>query len=149
MKKFSQAIFIILISLSPYSFAESSQESSSDVLEQMFTWWNGIINTNEELRAEDFERYFTADAAIVLNGNEGVRGIVNLPDYFKNIRRVTEFVEIVLPFREKFQSGNKIFTYHTIRSIRKGEKQESHNMGYAIIEDEKIAYISLARFNLD
>jgi hypothetical protein len=149
MKIFTRAIFIILVSFSTVSFAESTQGSSSQVLEQMFTWWNGIINTEQELKTEDFSRFFTDDTAIVLNGNEGVRGTVNLPGYFEKIREATEYVEIVLPFKEKFQSGNKIFTYHTIRSTRKGLKQESHNMGYAIIEGGKIAYISLVRFSLD
>jgi hypothetical protein len=149
MKIFYPAALILLLSFSTHSFADPAQDASSDVLEQMFTWWNGIMNTERELKAEDFARYFTDDATIVLNGNEGVRGPAQMPEYFQKIRELTEFIEIVLPFKEKFQSGNKIFTYHTIRSTRDGLEQESHNMGYAIIENGKIASVNLARFSLD
>ena len=149
MKYFFQSVFILLLSFSTGSFADTTKHSSADVLEQMFTWWNSIINTDKELKTEDFARYFTDDAAIVLNGKEGVRGVASLPEYFEVVRARTEFVEIVLPFKEKFQSGDKIFTYHTIRSTRDGVAQVSHNMGYAIIEHGKIAYMSLARFSVD
>ncbi len=149
MKIFYPAALILLLSFSTHSFADPAQDASSDVLEQMFTWWNGIMNTERELKAEDFARYFTDDATIVLNGNAGVRGPEQMPEYFQKIRGLTEFIEIVLPFKEKFQSGNKIFTYHTIRSTRDGLEQESHNMGYAIIENGKIASVSLARFTID
>ncbi len=149
MKFIYYPVFLLLLAFSAHSFANSAENSSSDVLEQMFGWWNGIINTDKELKVEDFSRYFSEDAAIVLNGNEGVKGVANLPEYFEVIRDNTEYVEIVLPFKQKFQSGDKIFTYHTIRSTRKGIKQVSHNMGYALIKDGKIAYISLARFSKD
>jgi len=149
MKIFYPAALILLLSFATPGFADPAQDASSDVLEEMFTWWNGIMNTDRELKAEDFARYYTDDAAIVVNGNEGVRGSAQMPEYFEEIRGRTEFIEIVMPFKEKFQSGNKIFTYHTIRSTRSGLDQESHNMGYAIIENGKIAYVTLARFSLD
>ena len=83
MKIFYPAALILLLSFSTHSFADPAQDASSDVLEQMFTWWNGIMNTERELKAEDFARYFTDDATIVLNGNEGVRGPVQMPEYFQ------------------------------------------------------------------
>ena len=149
MKKNQKLVFALLFSFSVSSLAAPNNYLSPNILEQMFSWWNGIINTEQELKAEDFARFFTKDAAIVLNGNEGVRGVNNMPEYFEKIRARSEYIEIVFPFKEQFQTDNKIFTYHTIRSTSNGVEQVSHNMGYAIIKNGKIAYVSLARFTLD
>ena len=107
------------------------------------------MSSERELKAEDFAHFYTEDAAIVINGVERVKGVVMMPGFFKENRDRTEFIEIEMPFKEKFRSGDKIFTYHTIRAIRNGIEEVSHNMGYAIIKNDKIAYVSLARFTMD
>ena len=149
MKIFYPAVIILVLGFSIQSFAASSNDSSADILEQMFTWWNAIMRSDEELKTEDFARYYTDDAVIVLNGKERVRGVAMMPDFFKANRDRTEFIEIVLPFKEKFMAGEKIFTYHTIRAVRNGVEELSHNMGYAVIENGKIASVNLARFTLE
>ncbi|HLF30450.1 MAG TPA: hypothetical protein VI566_05405 [Xanthomonadales bacterium] len=112
----------------------------------MFRWWNGIINTEEQLTVEQFRRYFTEDAVIIVNNHEQVRGVENMPAHFTAIRQRPGTIEVELPFREEFQSGNKIFTYHLIRSTQDDGVNITSNMGYAIIEGDRIATISLARF---
>jgi ketosteroid isomerase-like protein len=131
----------ILLILSLFQLANPvfAADSNDNVLVQMFVWWNGAIKDPNGFTEEAFRRYYTEDAAIIINSTERVRGIKNLVTHFKNIQQKVESVEIVLPFEEGFESGNRIFTYHTIRSRRDGVDGVSHIMGYAIVEDGKIA----------
>lgn len=118
----------------------------STILTDMFGWWNEVINSEEPLTADQFRRYFTEDAVILVNNQEQVRGVENMPAHFLPIRERPGTIEVELPFREEFQSGNRIFTYHLIRSTQGEVVNISYNMGYAIIEGDRIASISLARF---
>ncbi len=126
--------------------AADDAEERGNVLEQMFAWWNGAIRDPDGFTEEAFRRYYTEDAAIVINGAERVSGIKNLVEHFKKIQSRVETVEIVLPFEEGFESGNRIFTYHKIRSRAEGEDSLSHVMGYAIIEDGKIALVDFLSY---
>ncbi|MBT7951087.1 MAG: hypothetical protein HN764_05645 [Gammaproteobacteria bacterium] len=149
MRLYHQAVFLLLMSVSTHGFAEATTHSSDNILEEMFTWWNELMISEREITEESFASFYTENAVIIINGKEKVRGVKNMPAFFRENRDRTEFIEIEMPFREKFVSGNKIFTYHTIRAIRNGEEKISHNMGYALIEKGKISYVSLARFGLE
>lgn len=89
------------------------------------------------------------DAAIVLNGKQSAKGIPALVGQFQHILASSESVEIVLPFREGFVGGNKIFTYHFIRSKRDGRRECLRVMGYALLHDGKIALVDLLRIPED
>jgi len=118
----------------------------STVLTDMFAWWNGVINGEEPLTAEQFRQYFTEDAVILVNNREQVRGVEHMPAHFQAIRERPGTIEVELPFREEFQSGNRIFTYHRIRSVNAEGESFTYNMGYAVLEGDRIASVSLARF---
>lgn len=126
--------------------ATPASTQPSTILVDMFGWWNGIINSDEPLTADKFRRWFTEDAVILVNNREQVRGVEQMPAHFQVIRERPGTIEVELPFREEFQSGNRIFTYHLIRSIGDEGEKISYNMGYAILEGDRIATISLARF---
>ena len=125
------------------------QAMAADPLTAMFTWWNQAYKTPGSFTPEAFRRYFTEDAAIVLNGKESSRGIAALVAQFQRIQASTESVEIVLPFREGFVSGDKVFTYHFIRSVRAGKRECLRAMGYALVRHGKIALVSLLRIPED
>ena len=118
----------------------------ANVLEEMFNWWNGVINSDQELKAEEFGRYFTDDAVITVNQQEQVRGTDHMPDHFMVIRERPGNIRIEVPFLETFSADNRIFTYHRIISTVDGIETITHNMGYAILEDGRIAAVHLARF---
>lgn len=128
------------------SSSMGSEPDSPSVLVDMFDWWNGIINSDEPLTAEQFRQFFTEDAVIMVNNKEQVRGVEQMPAHFKAIRERPGTIEIELPFLEEFQSGNKIFTYHRIRSVGEQGVSITRNMGYATLEGDRIASVSLARF---
>ena len=126
-----------------------AQAHATDALTTMFTWWNQAFKTPGAFTPEAFRRYFTEDAAIVLNGKESARGIPALVAQFQRIQANTQSVEIVLPFREGFVSGDKIFTYHFIRSERAGHSECLRVMGYATLRHGKIAFVNLLRIPED
>ena len=113
----------------------------------MFAWWNGAIQDPNGFTEAAFRRHFTEQAAIVINGQERVRGIKPLVAHFKRIQASVESVEIVLPFEEGFESGNRIFTYHLIRARQDGVDSLSHVMGYAIVEDGRIALVDFLSYD--
>ena len=124
-----------------------ADDESENVLVDMFAWWNETIKVPGGFTEEGFSRFFTEDAAIVVNNSERVRGTKNMVEHFRSIQENTEDVEIILPFEEGFREGNKIFTYHLIRASENGVDRLSHIMGYAVIEDGKIALVNFLNYS--
>jgi hypothetical protein len=122
---------------------------AADPLTEMFTWWNQAFKTPGAFTPDAFRRFFTEDATIVLNGKQSSKGIAAMTAQFQKIQRETSAVEIVLPFREGFVSGDKIFTYHFIRSVRDGTPGCLRVMGYAVMRQGKIALVNLLRIPED
>ncbi len=139
------AILLLTVSMQGVS-AASAAESGGNVLVDMFTWWNQAIQTEGAFTEEAFGRYFTEDAQIVVNGKANVRGLQSMVEQFRRIQQRTEYVEIVLPFEEGFRDGNKIFTYHLIRARENGVDSLTHVMGYALVEDGKLALVNLLHY---
>jgi hypothetical protein len=145
----SRAILLVASGLCLMILLLPVQARAADQLTDMFTWWNQAFRTPGAFTADAFRRYFTEDAAIVLNGKQSAKGIPALVAQFQQIQAHSKSVEIVLPFREGFVSGNKIFTYHFIRSERDGKHECLRVMGYAVVEHGKLALVNFLRIPED
>ena len=121
-------------------------DKTGNVLVDMFAWWNETMKVPGGFTGQGFSQFFTDDASIVVNNTEVVRGVDNMVAHFHDIQDNTEYVEIVLPFEEEFREGNKIFTHHLIRASDNGVARLSHIMGYAVIEDGKIALVNFLNY---
>lgn len=121
-------------------------KETGNVLVDMFAWWNGAIKREDGFTKEGFARYFTDDAAIVVNNRLRVRGVEAMVEHFRRIQARTDAVEIVLPFEEGFREGDKIFTYHLIRAREDGKESLSHVMGYAVVEGGKLALVNFLSY---
>src|SRR3954471_3319238 len=88
---------------------------ANDVVSRMFTWWNGAFKHSDGFNERAFARYYTPDATLTLNGETQVRGLAQWVEHFRKIQTSGREVEIVVPFKDVFQVGNRIFTYHVIR----------------------------------
>ncbi len=137
---------MVIASLCQFVGTAVAADENDNVLVHMFAWWNAAIKDSDGFTEQAFRRYYTEDATIVINGAERVSGIKNLVEHFRKIQQRVESVEIVLPFEEGFQSGNRIFTYHKIRSRADGQDSLSHVMGYAVIENGKIALVDFLSY---
>lgn len=120
--------------------------TDANVLERMFAWWNGAYKDPDGFTEQAFRRYYTEDAAIVINGDERARGIKPMVEHFRRVQKNNESVEIVLPFEEGFASGDRIFTYHLIRARSEGADRLSRVMGYAVVEGGKISLINFLSY---
>lgn len=129
-----------------FSGTGSAATPGANVLVDMFAWWNEAIQTPGAFTEEAFGRYFTEDAKIVVNGTASVVGLESMVQQFERIQQETEYVEIVLPFEEGFRDGNRIFTYHLIRARENGVDSLTHVMGYAVVEDGKLALVNLLHY---
>lgn len=120
-----------------------------DRLTEMFTWWNQAMTTPGAFTEEAFSRYFTADAPLVINGVETMRGPAGWADRFQMIQGATDAVEIVIPFRYSFQQGDRIYTYHIIRSRAAGKVDCMLAAGHAELVGDRISRVILVREPID
>lgn len=126
-----------------------AQTPATDILSQMFLWWNRAYKTPGAYTAENFSKYFTPDATLVLEGRTTIRGVDEWATRFQNIQSNGGEVEIVVPFKEVFEKDGRIYTYHVIRVRREGKVTCSLAAGHGIVENGKIASIVLVRSDLD
>ena len=120
-----------------------------DPLSRMFSWWNEAYKTPGAYTEEAFGVYFTDDAELIIDGRLVTRGLGGWAKHFQAIQAAGGEAEIVVPFKEVFQVGEKIYTYHLIRASRDGTAMRMLAAGHAILRDGRIASISLVRTVLD
>ncbi|PEQ13996.1 hypothetical protein B2G71_04395 [Novosphingobium sp. PC22D] len=129
--------------------APPASAPSSDVLSRMFVWWDEAFKTPGAYTRDNFARFFTEDATLILEGKLVIDGIDEWVSHFQAIQSRGGEVEIVVPFKEVFEADGKIYTYHVIRSRREGKAACSLAAGHATLRDGKIASIVLVRSPLD
>ena len=102
--------------------AASAAKPAQDALTRMFVWWNAAYKDKDGFSKAAFEKHFTPDAVMIINGRESARGTQDLAEHFQEIQRKTQAVAIELPFIETFQSPDhkRIFTYHVVTSMAGG-----------------------------
>jgi ketosteroid isomerase-like protein len=143
--RFFGVALIALMCCAPASYAAPAQ---SDVLVDMFKWWNQAFKTPGAFTEAAFRKYYTEDTVLIVNGAERVRGVANLTRHFQKMQREADMVEIVLPFEESFASGDKVFTYHLIkaREAKGGVDQLWHTMGWVQVREGRIALINFINY---
>lgn len=124
-------------------------EPAGDRLSRFFQWWNATYKVPGGYTAEAFGEWFTPDATLVLEGREVIRGLDGWARHFQRIQAGGGEVEIVVPFKRVFQKGNRIYTYHVIRSRRDGQVSCSLAAGHAELRGRRISTIVLVRSTLD
>ena len=119
----------------------SAKDTDDSVLVQMFKWWNAAFQKEQDFTEAGFSQYFTDDIVFIINGQRSAKGIKSLTERFNNTKANYHTIEIILPMKEEFSSGDKLFTYH----VNRGKKNAgdpwggyTHVMGYVIIKDGKI-----------
>ncbi|WP_256210858.1 hypothetical protein [Sphingomonas sp. OV641] len=127
----------------------ASPKPATDILSRMFIWWNQAFKTPGAYTAENFSKFFTPDATLVLEGRTVISGVDGWAKHFQRIQSGGGEVEIVVPFKEVFEKDGLIYNYHVIRSRRGGKAACSLAAGHAVVKDGKIASIVLVRSELD
>lgn len=129
--------------------ADAKPAPATDVLSRMFTWWDEAFKTPDAYTRENFAKFFTEDATLLLEGQVVIDGIDEWVSHFQAIQSRGGEVEIVVPFKEVLEAGDRIYTYHVIRSRRDGRAACSLAAGHAELRGGKIASIVLVRSPLD
>lgn len=142
---------LVLIAHPQIAASESGSEPARklDRLSEMFTWWNTAMKTPGAFTEEGFQEYFTADAPLTIDGVEVMRGPAGWAERFRKIQSMVDVVEIVLPFRYSFQAGDRIYTYHIIRSRAEGKVSCMLAAGHADLVDGQISAVTLVRAEID
>ncbi|MHB9880210.1 fimbrillin family protein [Pacificimonas sp. ICDLI1SI03] len=120
-----------------------------DEFQEFFVWWNEAFKTPGAFTAANFGNYLTPDAKLILEGQTVIDGLDQWAEHFQRIQSGGGDVEIVVPFKTVFREGDKIYTYHVIRSRRDGEVACALAAGHADMVDGKISAITLVRSDLD
>ncbi|WP_246544002.1 hypothetical protein [Novosphingobium profundi] len=129
--------------------AREAPAAHEDQLATMFRWWNEAMKTPGALTQANFARFFTPDATLTLNGVEVIQGLDDWVSHFTKIQASGARVEIVVPFKASFREGDRLYTYHVIRSRRDGAVSCMLAAGHATLREGKIAAIVLLRAPLD
>ena len=148
MKKFGLVASIAAV-LIGFASPVAAAKPATDAVSRMFTWWDQAFKTPGAFTAANFSKYFTPDATLDLDGKTVIHGVDQWAAHFQKIQASGANVEIVVPFKEVFVSGDKIYTYHVIRSRRAGVASCSLAAGHAVMRGDKIASIALVRSVLD
>jgi hypothetical protein len=127
----------------------TAAKPTTDVLSRMFIWWNRAFKTPGAYTAENFSKFFTPDATLVLEGRTVISGVDGWAKHFQKIQSGGGEVEIVVPFKEVFEKDGLIYNYHVIRSRRGGKAECSLAAGHAVVTGGKISSIVLVRSDLD
>lgn len=123
---------------------KAAATQAPDALTAMFVWWNAAYKDKVNgFTKASFEKHWTPDAVMKINGRVSASGSQDLADHFRKIQQRTEIVAIELPFLETFQSadGKRIFTYHVVTSRADGKDERDLVMGYANVRDGRISLI--------
>lgn len=127
----------------------AAEKPATDMLSKMFIWWNQAFKTPGAYTAANFSKFFTPDATLVLDGRTVISGVDQWAEHFQRIQSSGALVEIVVPFKEVFQKGDLIYTYHVIRSRRDGKPDCMLAAGHASLRGGKIASVVLVRSSMD
>ncbi len=149
IRRLPAACLAAALACAPFPAPAASPVPSDDTLSKFFVWWNTTFKVPGGYTAEAFGRWFTPDATLVLEGREVIRGLDGWAAHFQKIQAGGGDVEIVVPFKQVFRSGDRIYTYHVIRSRRDGKVACSLAAGHAELRGGKISTIVLVRSNLD
>ena len=149
-KLFKTLTLTLILVLSFIPEASLTSETDDSVLVQMFKWWNGAFKSEEKFTEEGFAQYFTDDIVFIINGKRSPKGIKSLTERFNKIKDTYHLIEIILPMKEEFVSGDKIFTYH----LNRGQQNEgdpwggvTHVMGYVVVKNGKIDMLNFLHYD--
>lgn len=120
-----------------------------DKLSQLFVWWNEAMRTPGAYTSEAFAQRITDDASLTIDGIEVMRGPGGWASRSHSIQQMTDAMEIVLPFRYAFQTGNSIYTYHVIRARAQGRALCMLASGHAELRGDLISRVTLVRAEID
>jgi hypothetical protein len=140
---------MLLLASMPLLSAAPASAAKLDRLSQMFQWWDQAFRTPGAFTEDAFRAYFTEDAKLVIDGKVSADGVAAWARHFQRIQAGGGEVEIVVPFKTVFQSGNRIYTQHIIRSRRDGTATCLLAAGHAELRNDKIALVSLVRTKLE
>ena len=126
-----------------------ARAQAPDELTRMFTWWNGAIKTPGAFTAEAFGRFFDPQASLIVNGHLAAHGLEDFARHFQHIQASGVAVEIALPFKEEFRSGDKVYTYHVINSRLRGQVGCELAAGHAVIKAGRILSLTLVEKDVD
>ena len=123
----------------------TSMETPTEVSENMFRWWNTAF-VEGGFTASGFAEYFADDFEFVINDRAPITDHLKLAEHFQRIQASSDLVEIELPYLDSFESDGRVFTYHSIKSVRNGVEAHVLAMGFIDVEDAKITKLHLLQY---
>ncbi|WP_417450310.1 hypothetical protein [Kordiimonas sp.] len=146
MRKFFSLVFVSALL---YATPATANQSSSNIMVEMFNWWNEAFKIEGSFTPEAFGKHFTDDAVMIIDGSVRATGLKELSRNFNRIQGSVESVIIKMPPIESFRQGDRIFTYHKELVHHQGQDSTGYVMGYVVVRDGKISKINFVNMNED
>jgi hypothetical protein len=148
MHRFKPIWGVIALALASPAAAQPAAKPT-DALSKFFSWWNEAYKTPGAYTPENFRKYLTEDATLILEGRTTISGVENWATHFQKIQQGGGDVELVVPMKALMQKDNMIYNYHVIRSRREGKTECALAAGHALVKNGKVSSIVLVRADLD
>lgn len=123
------------------------RNTHGNVIVRMFEWWNDVMAGSDPLQSEDFLRFFTADARLVVNGNVRSTNIADMVGHYTRIRRHCQEIRMILPVAHSFSTAEFAFVHcHTAGHSLDGPIDEEA-MAYATLDGGRMARLQVVSAN--
>lgn len=109
-----------------------------------FTWWNEAMANPAELTEDNFKRFFTDDACILVNNNLRASCPAEMVPHYKAIAARCETVAMVLPVEHEIASPSLAFVHCFTHVKEDGKEFDEEAMACAELREGKISRFLVA-----
>jgi hypothetical protein len=153
-KKVAALVLCLVTCIHPAFVQSASAQSASenaapDKFSQMLAWLNQAMRTPGAYTSDAFAKRVTGDATLVVDGVELMRSPGGWASRFSAVQQLTDTIEIVLPARQVFQAGDRIYTYHLLRLRAQGHVTCMLVAGHAELRGDLISKVTLVQAAID
>ena len=145
----AQSASVQSASVQPASTQLAAENAASDKFSQMRAWLNHAMRTPGAYTSDAFAKRVTSDATLVVDGIELMRSPGGWASRFHAVQQLTDAIEIVLPARQVFQSGDRIYSYHLLRLRAQGRVTCMLVAGHAELRGDLISKVTLVQAAID
>lgn len=117
---------------------------TSNPIVAFFTWWNEAMANTDLLTEENFARFFTSDATIVVGRALRASSPAEMVPHYHAIARRCDAVAMVLPVAHELAGEHVAFVHCYTRVTENGVERDDEAMACAELRDGRISRFMVA-----
>lgn len=118
-----------------------STPAADNLIVRMFDAWNAMMRGDEALTAENFARFYTPDARLIVNGALRSADLPAMAAHYRAIQARCRSVQMVLPVERQFATDAYAFVHCRTHVVTDAGEQAEEAMAYAQIDNDRISLL--------